>query len=108
MGLCYSYNPEGLFVHCRELFDVYWNGKKYRFGYGEIPPLGYKKIYEKIIFYPGREVHVIEIKKCVNRYRYKLRFSPSWANFEATVWISKSEYDRYWMEYLRDSNRDRF
>lgn len=106
MGLCQSSKPEGLFVYCHESFDVYWNGKTYKFGYEGHHPIGYEKVKERIIFHPGREVHVLEIKRCTNTY-YKLRFSPTWANIQGTVWIPKSEYKTYWKEYIRKTNKGR-
>jgi len=106
MGICHSSNPEGLFVYCKEKFDIYWNGEEYKIGYNGICPTGYKKVDHKIIFYPRREVHVLEINKCFSTY-YNLRFSPTWCTGEGSLWISEKEYKTYWREYYRKTNDER-
>ena len=99
MGLCHSFEKETLFAFCKENFDVYWNGETYKLGYNGNCPDGYHLVKEKLIFNPSRQVSVVGIKGCMGYTRYyKLRFSPAWANTNGAVWISSSEYRKYWRE----------
>ena len=99
MGSTHSVENNIHFATCKENFDIYWNGKNYKLGYNGNCPVGYNTIKEKLILNPSRQVYVTGIKGCMGYTRYyEVRFSPIWANVNGTVWMSSSEYKKYWRQ----------